>query len=289
MSSLIPANTYSAKDPRCPIRQQPNPFCSISNENRSILSSSQALVHRINKGRGNAPIGESTSALSFAHEMNNPLEALISLLYLIESDPSLSKQGREYVRLANQEAERLCRITHSAMDEWRGRTPDHLTNVPGLLSSVIDLYKSRLSSRGITISTRFCAGGHLPIHSGALRRSFTNLLLNAADAMPHGGAIHVRVASTHEWAGKMRRGLRITVADNGSGIAAIDRPQILTPHFTTKGAAGNGLGLSIVRETVHQHEGVLRLRTSTTPGRSGTVFTVFIPEPEKRKHRSARS
>jgi two-component system, chemotaxis family, CheB/CheR fusion protein len=106
---------------------------------------------------------------------------------------------------------------------------------------------------------------------------FSNLLLNAADAMPDGGKMQARISLAHEWSGRMRRGLRLTLADNGSGIAAKDLPRILDPFFSTKGAAGNGIGLSLVNNTVQKHHGVLHVRSSTRPGRSGTVFEVFLP------------
>jgi two-component system CheB/CheR fusion protein len=106
---------------------------------------------------------------------------------------------------------------------------------------------------------------------------FTNLLLNAADAMPAGGKMQARVSNAHESGGQRRRGLRLILADNGKGIAAKDLPRILDPFFSTKGAAGNGIGLSLVNNTVQKHHGVLRVRSSTKPGRSGTVFVIFLP------------
>src|SRR5258708_2992185 len=83
-----------------------------------------------------------------------------------------------------------------------------------------------------------------------------------------------RISLAHEWSGRMRRGLRLTLADNGSGIAAKDLPRILDPFFSTKGAAGNGIGLSLVNNTVQKHHGLLHVRSSTRPGRSGTVFEI---------------
>jgi signal transduction histidine kinase len=69
----------------------------------------------------------------------------------------------------------------------------------------------------------------------------------------------------------------VTFANNAAGIAAKDLPIITEPFFTTKGAAGTGLGLALVKETVDRHHGVLRVRSSTKPGRSGGVFAIFLP------------
>ena len=109
------------------------------------------------------------------------------------------------------------------------------------------------------------------------RSSISNLLLNAADSMPKGGRLHARVSAVHEWAGQQRRGLRVTFADNGCGIAAHDLPKILNPFFTTKGRAGNGIGLSLVKETVQKHGGAIRIRSSTKPGHSGSIVSIFLP------------
>jgi signal transduction histidine kinase len=70
--------------------------------------------------------------------------------------------------------------------------------------------------------------------------------------------------------------VRVTVADNGSGIAANLLPRIFQPFFTTK-SAGHGMGLSLVKDIVQQHEGSLRVRSSTKSGHSGTVFAIFLP------------
>jgi signal transduction histidine kinase len=107
----------------------------------------------------------------------------------------------------------------------------------------------------------------------------SNLLLNAAAATPAGGTLYARVSRAHEWSRKDRHGLRVTVADNGSGIAADNLSRIFEPFFSTKGSAGSGMGLSLVRDVVRRHDGLLRVRSSTQPGRSGTVFTVFLPVP----------
>ena len=108
---------------------------------------------------------------------------------------------------------------------------------------------------------------------------FSNLLLNAADAMPNGGRLYVRASGyTQEWVGAAEAGLRVTIADNGCGIAAENLHRIFEPFFTTKGSGGSGLGLSLVSDVVQKHGGWLRVRSSTREGRSGSVFSMFLPE-----------
>lgn len=214
---------------------------------------------------------------SLAHEINNSLEALRSLLYLIDRDATPTDERHRYVALAQDEAHRISQISHAAMNQLRDTESRRDTNVPQLLKSVLDFYKSRFDSQGISVSTRYCREGNLPVYAPELRQTLSNLLLNAADAMPEGGRMHARISNAHEWRDRERRGLRLTIADDGCGIAANDLPRVLEPFFTTKGSAGTGIGLPLAKDTVQKHGGLLRVRSSTRPDRSGTVFTIFLP------------
>ena len=213
---------------------------------------------------------------SLAHEINNPLEALHQLHYLIEKEGTLKEKGRQYLALARDEVKRISQILHAAMELRDSGYPED-TDVPELLRSVLNFYKSRFDSQDISVNTRYRSGSHLSAYPHQLRQMCANLLLNAADAMPSGGKIYARIAPSHEWKGDHKRGLRLTFADNGSGIAAKNLARIWDPFFTTKGAAGNGIGLSLVKNTVQKHHGVLRVRSSTRTGHSGTVFSIFLP------------
>ncbi len=212
-----------------------------------------------------------------AHEINNPLDALLNLLYLLEAEQTLTWQGRHYLSLAKEEVHRISQIAHGAMGRFPSPAGPQDINVPRLLHSVIDFYKSRLDAQGIRVEARYCPGEDLPIDTGSLRQAFSNLLLNAAHAMPGGGTMYARVSTAREWAGLNRHGLRVTFADNGCGISPEDMPRITEAFFTTKGLAGSGLGLALVKETVAQCHGVLRVRSSIRPGRSGSVFAIFLP------------
>lgn len=212
---------------------------------------------------------------SLAHEINNPLEALHQLHYLIEKEGTLREKGRQYLAMARQEVNRISHILHAAMELWDSGDPED-TDVKELLSSVLNFYASRFSFNRIDVKTRYRSGLRLAVYPRQLRQMCANLLLNAADAMPNGGKMYARIAPAHEWKDR-RRGLRLTFADTGSGIAAKNLRRIWDPFFTTKGAAGNGIGLSLVKNTVQKHHGMLRVRSSTRAGHSGTVFSIFLP------------
>ena len=227
--------------------------------------------------RVRAPADAGTLAASLAHEINNPLDSLMNLLYLMESEANLTEKGRHYLALAKEEVNRISQISHGVMNEFRCMVNPQDTNVPNLLRSVVDFYEPRFEARGISIQARYCPHGDLAVYPGPLRQAFSNLLLNAADSMPEGGIMHARISLAQEWSGQERRGLRVTFADHGAGIATDDLHRIFDLFFTTKGAGGTGLGLSLVRDTVEKHEGVLRVRTSTKQGHSGSIFAMFLP------------
>jgi two-component system CheB/CheR fusion protein len=224
--------------------------------------------------RVRAPADDGVSAASLAHEINNPLDALLNLLCLLETEAQLTEEGCRYLALAREEVHRISQIAVGALSKVRQLRD---TNVSALLRSVVEFYKSRFAERGISIQTRYCDDGNLAVFADPLRQAFSNLLLNAADSMPSGGNMYARISLAHEWSGQERRGLRVRFADSGSGIPREDMPRIFEPFFTTKGADGTGLGLSLVRDIVAKHGGVLRVRTCTRQGRSGSVFSMFLP------------
>lgn len=214
---------------------------------------------------------------SVAHDLNNPLEAVDNLLYLIEAEPNLTESGRHYLQQAREEIQRLTRLVRESLDDYHDTARRQEISIPELLDEIVGLYKSRLDGGGIAVETHYCEDGRLAVFPQQLGRAFSNLLLNAADAISPSGKIQLRVRRAHEWSGKARRGLRVTFADNGSGITRHDLRNILLPFYSTKGVEGNGMGLAIVKDVVNQHDGVLRVRSTTRAGRSGSVFAIFLP------------
>ncbi len=235
-------------------------------------------VKKIESSGCTAP-AEYRLAASLAHEINNPLASLLNLLYLMQHE-SLSEKGSGYLKLAEGEVQRISQIARSALASLHDRETQEETDLSALVGSVVGFYGSKLHAQGIAVHTRYGPHRNLPVFAGPLRQAFSNLLLNAAAAMPKGGNLHVRVSGAREWSrsnGRQRCGLRVTFADSGCGIEKANMSRILQPFFTTKGAGGCGLGLSLVQDVVQEHGGSLRVRSSTAPGRSGSVFAMFLP------------
>lgn len=220
-----------------------------------------------------ATAGRLTAAI--AHEIKNPLEALTNLVYLARHDAGARD---EYLRLAEQEIERLDSITQQALGFVReGASPEKL-DAGKILEEVIQLYLRKLQASHIKIERQ--SGERLEImgYPGELRQVFSNLILNAMDAMQAGGRLRLRVVRTHEWSSERRSGVRVTIADTGNGISPKDMPHIFEPFYTTKKDQGTGLGLWLAYGTVQKHGGWMRVASRTTPGCSGTVFSVFLPD-----------
>jgi signal transduction histidine kinase len=226
--------------------------------------------------RDEAKCAIGTLSASAAHEINNPLDSLLNLLCLLEAEPVLTDQGRRYLTLAQGEVRRISQIARDALDQHKDVSVAEKTNVGELLAGVLHFYQQKFGSSGITVRTRYSYDGNIPVHVDQLRQVFSNLLLNAVEALPAGGTIQARVSAGHEWSGRGRTGVRVTVADNGSGIPGEVLPNIFQELFTTK-SAGHGMGLSLVKGVVQKHNGTMRVRSSTQPGHSGTVFNLFLP------------
>lgn len=219
-----------------------------------------------------ATAGRLTAAI--AHEIRNPLEALINLVYLARRDAA----GRdEYLRLAEQEIGRLDSIAQQALGFVRETVAPEQLDVGKLLDEVVQLYLRKLQQSRITVDKRLQEDLEILGFPGELRQLLSNLILNAMEAMKEGGTLRLRVARAHEWSGDQRGGVKITIADTGSGIQPAQLPHIFEPFYTTKKENGTGLGLWLAYGIVQKHTGWIRVSSRTASGGTGTVFMVFLP------------
>jgi signal transduction histidine kinase len=113
-------------------------------------------------------------------------------------------------------------------------------------------------------------------NQGELRQALSNLVANAIDASNEGGKLWLRAHRTRSWANGMEKGIRVTLADNGCGMAPEVQHQIFAPFFTTKVDIGTGIGLWVTKGLVEKHGGYLRFR-SRQGERAGTVMSLFLP------------
>ena len=212
-------------------------------------------------------------AASIAHEINNPLEAVINLLYLARHD---SSNAHQYLTMAEEEVGRIARLAQQTLGFVRDTSSPGWMDPAVIMDEILQLYSRKLEGRRIRVTRRYRNSGQLSGYSGELRQLLANLLVNAVDAMEDGGSLQVRVAASRQWSDG-REGIRITVADNGSGIPRKNLQRIFEPFYTTKKDTGTGLGLWVSRGIVQKHGGSIRVRSRAEGPATGTVFSVFMP------------
>ena len=216
-------------------------------------------------------------AASIAHEINNPLEAVNNLLYLLNSNQELDSSSRRYTELAQEELARITHIVRQTLGFYREATRPVRLRISDVMKSVLELYHRRIEQKKITIKTDFGAETSILGFPGEMRQVFSNLIANALDALPVAGKIHLRVHQSRNVHGSHELGALCRVYDNGEGIRREHLDSIFEPFFTTKGEKGTGLGLWVTYGIVTKHGGWIRVRSSSRPGRSGTVFLIFLP------------
>jgi len=212
-------------------------------------------------------------AASIAHEINNPLEAVLNLLYLARHD---SGQAEQYLTMAEGEVGRVARLAQQTLGLVRDTAAPGWMDPAAIMDEILQLYSRKLESRKIRVTRHYRNPCRVHGYSGELRQLLANLVVNAIDAIGEGGALGVRVAAGHQWSDGAE-GVRITVADNGSGIPRENLRHIFEPFYTTKKDAGTGLGLWVSQGIVQKHGGSIRLRSRVEGRWKGTAFSVFLP------------
>ncbi len=210
--------------------------------------------------------GRMTSVI--AHEINNPLEAITNVLYLMVQEMQGNASALNYLDMAHNELERISGITKQTL-RWSKESIQHAEfgTAGALFEDVVRLFAGKIRNRQISVmieggeSTRFYGV------IGQIRQVMANLVSNALDASSPNSRIWFAAAS-HE------RDIEFTVRDEGVGMNEETRRQLFHPFFSTKGDLGNGLGLYISKEIVERHGG--RLEAESTLG-VGTTMRLSLP------------
>ena len=215
-------------------------------------------------------------AASIAHEINNPLEAVTNLLFLARA---LSEPGplQEYLDTAERELRRVSIISNQTLRFHKQSTRPRKVTCADLLESVFSIHQGRLINSHVHVERGQCTNLEIECFDGEIRQVLNNLVGNAIDAMhPAGGRLIVRARRSTNWK-TGQKGIHLAIADTGSGMPPKVLRNVFEAFYTTKGIGGTGLGLWVSKEIVDRHQGALRVRSSTAQGRSGTVFSLFLP------------
>jgi signal transduction histidine kinase len=144
-----------------------------------------------------------------------------------------------------------------------------------LLDDAVAAFEGKIETNRVNVHRWYGDVDPLPAFPAELRQIFSNLLMNALEAVGEDGRVSIRVRSCHDR--ENRPGLRITVADNGAGITPDNMPHIFEPFFTTKESKGTGLGLWVSQGIVQKHGGRIWVRSSQHVQHHGTCFAIFLP------------
>ncbi len=245
-------------------------FVSVQNDVTSRIAFEEALRE------SEKLAGAGRLAAAIAHEINNPLEAITNLLYLMRGK-SWDPEAEGYLAMAEKELQNVFHITAQSLRFYRQSTKATAVRPVDLISSVLDLYAGKLLQRGITVSRRDGISESIVCLESEIRQVINNLVRNAMDAMSaSGGRLLVRTRDATQWRSGAK-GVVITIADTGTGMSQETRAKIFKAFYSTKGVAGTGLGLWVSSEIVNRHHGQLLVRSRMTPGPSGTAFELFLP------------
>jgi protein-histidine pros-kinase len=207
---------------------------------------------------------------TIAHEINNPLESLTNIIYMLKSNPTLEQKAKELVEVAEMEVGRLVEISRQTLAPHRETKLPVVTRVSELLDHVCGVFRSKLQSANIRVERAYHDDAEVTIYPSELGQIFTNLVGNAIDAMVNGGQLRLEIEKPGE------NELLVRVADTGCGIASEHMTAIFEPFFTTKGDKGTGIGLWVVKGLVNKLGGRIEVVSSTT-GETGTCFSIFFP------------
>jgi PAS domain S-box-containing protein len=229
-----------------------------------------------------AAVGRLASSIS--HEINNPLEAITNLLYLISLSDGLPESVRNYVQTAQSELSRVCQIATQTLRFHRQAVRATNVTAADLVNAVLNLYQGRLANSDIKVEVCYSTATRILCFENDIRQVLNNLIANAIDAMRQGGRLIIRAHDTTDDSGgypKGRKGIRITIADTGHGMSPEVRERLFEPFYTTKDLNGTGLGLWICSEIVTRHQGRLSFRSTQHPVHHGTIFSLFLPWAEE--------
>ncbi len=214
-------------------------------------------------------------AASISHEINNPLEAVTNLLFLIECSTA-EDSIREFSRKAQEELARVSHIVTHTLRFNRQSLGWGEQQMSVLLESSLAIYEGRLRNSGVTLHREYRDETSIRCAGSEIRQVFANLVGNAFDASRRGGKLVLRCRDERH-ARTGQPGVRVSIADSGHGIPAGARSHLFEPFFTTKGDNGTGLGLWVSREILNKHHAEVSVKSRTEESASGTVFSIWFP------------
>jgi signal transduction histidine kinase/AmiR/NasT family two-component response regulator/HAMP domain-containing protein len=239
-------------------------------------------------------------ASGIAHDVNNALSPVVGFSDIIlQGDFGLDVRGKKYLKYIRTAGEDIAHIVARLREFYRTREDNESLqqlNLNTLVDQVVEMTRPRWrdipQSNGVTIEMESELAPDITQLAGIeseIREAFTNLVLNAVDAMPQGGKITLRTRAIWQHNGKYPKQIAVEVSDTGTGMNEETRKRCLEPFFSTKGKRGTGLGLAMVYGVMKRHEGSIDIVTELG---KGTTFRLLFPvranackDPDEENHK----
>jgi PAS domain S-box-containing protein len=210
-------------------------------------------------------------AATIAHEINNPLDSVMNLVYLARTMLPGNSKALPYLMTAESELERVSHIARQTLGYYRDPGPPSEIHLEHLLEEVLRVYRSKLLAGSVAVDCAFTHIRAVRASKDELMQIFSNLIINAVDAMPEGGVLNIETRQIGE------AGIEISVRDKGTGISRENLDRVFEPFFSTKGDRGTGIGLWVARQLLEKRGGSIHLQSSTEFPQNGTTVSVFLP------------
>jgi signal transduction histidine kinase/CheY-like chemotaxis protein len=257
-----------------PLAQDLADRAALALQNATLYTAQRAAQAALVQSEKLAAAGRLSAAI--AHEINNPLESITNLMYLIDTSDEITPTLKGYVQEALSELSRLTHIARQSLGFYRELTGPQRFDLNESLEDTLNIYLKRFRAKHIQVERRY-APGKLEICAvkGEVRQVISNLLVNAYDALAERGRLTVETALL-ETPGETNR-IVFRVHDDGPGIPSDVLAHIFEPFYTTKQGTGTGLGLWVSDTIVTKHGGTIDVSTSTDPKSHGSTFEVILP------------
>jgi PAS domain S-box-containing protein len=213
-------------------------------------------------------------AASIAHEINNPLESVLNLIYLARTNIADTDEAVSYLNTAEQELMRVSHIAKQTLGYYREHSAAIRVTLSELVTDTLRIYESKLTAGGVKVQTFFSSSPQILLRKGEMIQVISNLVTNAMYAMPGGGIL---TASVQEAVDADRKGLVLSIEDTGEGIPDENMKKIFEPFFTTRSSIGTGIGLWVTKEFIKGHHGRIDVQSSRDAVSHGTRMSIFLP------------
>jgi PAS domain S-box-containing protein len=215
-------------------------------------------------------------AATIAHEVNNPLEAVMNLIYLARSNAGDPDEVRTFLQAAEGEVARVSHIAKQTLGFYRETDSAIRASLSELAAQAIRVYSPKCKDAEICLEENLNSIRQVVLRKGEIMQVISNLIANAIYAMPTGGTLSISVEDVEDFDSR-GSGVFLTVKDSGVGIPAEQLPRIFDAFFTTRSTIGTGIGLFVAKQFIEGHGGKIHVETSTDPATHGTRMSIFLP------------